>query len=378
MSSRFVSSSAWFLYLFHSLLTGPPLIGNIGGGVYWRPIYNVLEDHFHLILANAHEIKALPGRKTDIKDCEWIADLLRHGLIRPSFIPAKPVRRVRDLVRYRKSLVYQRTQQINRLHKVLETANIKLTSVLTDVLGKSGSSMLQALMRGESDAETLAQLARGSLRKKRSQLQEALTGQVEDQHRLLLQQIWAHLHFLESSMQQLWQDVEVQMAPFEEVVALLQTHPGVQRLAAISFVAAVGTDLSAFPSAKHFASWIGVCPGNHTSAGKRKHGQTTKGNVYLRALLAEIVWCISHTKDNYLAAQYHRLARRIGKTKAVVAVSHTVAVNFYHMITKKQSYRELGADYFDRLDRERLTKQTVKRLEALGYEVTLMPKEGNS
>ena len=344
-------------------------------GIYWRPIYNVLEDHFQLILANAHEIKALPGRKTDLKDCEWIAQLLRHGLIRPSFIPPKAVRRVRDLMRYRKSLVYQHTQQVNRLHKVLETANIKLTSVLTDVLGKSGRSMLQAIMAGQSDPATLAQLARGSLRGKLPQLQDALAGRVEDQQRLLLQQIWSHLHFLETSMQQVLQDIEAQMAPFEEVLALLQTHPGVQRLSAMSFVAEVGLDLSSFPSAKHFASWIGVCPCNHASAGKRKHGHTTQGNVYLRALLAEIVWCISHTKDNYLSAQYHRLARRIGKAKAIVAVSHTVAVNLYHMLTNKQPYRELGADYFDRLDHQRLTKQTVKRLEALGYEVTLTPKE---
>jgi len=344
-------------------------------GIYWRPLYNLLEDRFELILANAHEIKALPGRKTDVKDCEWIAELLRHGLIRPSFIPAKGVRTVRDLMRYRKSLVYQRTQQINRLHKVLETANIKLTSVVTDVLGKSGRSMLQALMEGESDPQTLAKLARGSLRSKLPQLQEALEGRVEAHHRLLLQQIWSHLHFLEAAMEQLLLDIEGHMAPFEEVLAILRTHPGVQRLAAMSFVAEVGVDLSPFPTANHFASWIGVCPGNHASAGKRKHGHTTGGNVYLRALLAEIVWCISHTKDNYLSAQYHRLARRIGKAKAVVAVSHTVAVNFYYMITKKQPYRELGADYFDRVDRDRLTKQTVKRLEALGYEVSLTPKE---
>lgn len=176
-------------------------------------------------------------------------------------------------------------------------------------------------------------------------------------------------------MERVLQDIEAQMAPFEDVLAILMTHPGVQRLAAMSFVAEVGIELSQFPTAKHFASWIGVCPGNHMSAGKRKHGHTTGGNVYLRALLAEIVWCISHTKDNYLSAQYHRLARRIGKAKAVVAVSHTVAVNFYHMITKKEPYRELGADYFERVDRDRLTTQTVKRLEALGYEVTLTPME---
>ena len=230
-------------------------------------------------------------------------------------------------------------------------------------------------MGGESDPETLAELARGSLRKKLPQLQEALEGRVEAHHRLLLQQIWSHIHFLEAAMEQLLQDIEEQMAPFEEVLTIWMTHPGVQRLAAISFVAEVGVDLSQFPSAKHFASWIGVCPGNHRSAGKRKHGHTTGGNVSLRALLAEIVWCSSHTKDTYLSAHSHRLARRKGLAKAMVAVSHTVAVNFYHMITKKEPSRELAADYFDRVDRERLTKQTVKRLEALGYEVSLTPRE---
>jgi transposase len=192
---------------------------------------------------------------------------------------------------------------------------------------------------------------------------------------MLLQRIFAHLRFLESSMQQVLTEIEAQMKPYQETVELLMTHPGVQAVAAMGFVSEVGSDLSRFPSAKHFASWVGVCPGNHTSAGKRKHGKTTKGNSYLRALLAEIVWGISHTKNNYLSAQYHRLARRIGKTKAIVAVSHTVAVNFYHMITKRIPYRELGANYFDTLDRERLTKHTVKRLEALGYEVTLTQRE---
>jgi transposase len=347
-------------------------------GIFWRPIYTVLEDQFELLLANAHEIKALPGRKTDVRDCEWIADLLRHGLIRPSFIPAKPVRVLRDLMRYRKSLVYQHSQDINRLHKVLETATIKLTSVVSDVWGKSGQSMIRAIIQGESDAEILTELARGTLRGKLPQLQAALEGRIQPHHRVVLQHIFAHLQFLESSMQQLLTEIAAQMEPYQEVVQILMTHPGVQTVAAMGFVSEVGSDLSQFPSAKHFASWIGVCPGNHTSAGKRKHGTTTKGNVYLRALLAEIVWGISHTRDNYLAAQYHRLARRIGKTKAIVAVSHTVAVNFYHMITKRMPYQELGANYFDTLDRERLTRHTVKRLEALGYEVTLTPKGVNA
>ncbi len=240
-------------------------------GVLWRPIYNVLEDQFELILANAHEIKALPGRKTDVRDCEWIADLLRHGLIRPSFIPAKPVRVLRDLMRYRKSLVYQHTQQINRLHKVLETANLKLTSVVSDVWGKSGQSMIKAIIQGESDAQALTELARGTLRGKLPQLQEALEGRIQPHHRVLLQQIFAHLQFLESSMQQVLKEIEAQMDPYQEVVELLMTHPGVQAVAAMGVVWEVGIDLSRFPSAKHFASWIGVCPGNH---GSRRQTQT--------------------------------------------------------------------------------------------------------
>jgi transposase len=229
-------------------------------GVFWRPIYTVLEDQFELLLANAHEIKAFPGRKTDVRDCEWITDLLRHGLIRPSFIPAKPVRDLRDLMRYRESLVYQHTQQINRLHKVLETANIKLTSVVSDVWGKSGQSMLRAIIQGESDAQTLTELARGTLRGKMPQLQEALEGCIQAHHRLVLQQIFAHLQFLESSMHQLLSEIAAQMEPYHEVVEILMTHPGVQAVAAMGFVSEVGSDLSSFPDAKHFArlGWASV------------------------------------------------------------------------------------------------------------------------
>jgi transposase len=227
-------------------------------------------------------------------------------------MPAKPVRVLRDLMRYRKSLVYQHTQEINRLHQVVETANIKLTSVVSDVWGKSGQRMSKAIVQGESDAQMLTELARGFLRGKLLQLQAALDGRIQPHHRVLLQQIIAHLQFLETSMQRVLKEVEAQMEPYQKVVELLMTHPGVQAVAAMGFVSEVGIDLSRFPSAKHFASWIGVCPGNHTSTGKRRHGKTTKGNAYLRALLAEIVWGISHTKDNYLTAQYHRLARRIG------------------------------------------------------------------
>jgi transposase len=346
-------------------------------GVFWRPIYTVLEDQFELLLANAHKIKALPGRKTDVRDGEWIADLMRHGLIRPSFIPAKPVRVLRDLMRYRKSLVYQHTQDIHRLHKVLETATIKLTSVVSDVWGRSGQNMIKAIMLGESDVEILSELARGTLRGKLPQLQAALEGRIQAHHRLLLQHLFAHLRFLESAMRACPPgDRRADGALSSSGRPLADTSRGTSG-GRDGLCLGGGQRSEPLPSAKHFASWIGVCPGKHKSRGKHKHGKTSKGNVYLRALLAEIVWGMSHTKDTYVSAQYHRLARRIGKTKAIVAVSHTVAVNFYHMITKQVPYQEPGANYFDTLDRERLTKHTVKRLEALGYEVTLTSKEGS-
>lgn len=318
---------------------------------------------------------SIPGRKTDIKDSEWLADLLRHGLLKASFIPPAPIRELRDLTRYRKTLVQERAQEVNRLHKVLETANVKLTAVATDVLGKSGRAMLEALVEGTTDAEVLSELALGKLRKKLPQLQEALDGRVQPHHRLLLKHILAHITFLEETLEQLQQEIEQRLGPFEEAMTLLMSIPGIAALAAATILGEIGDDMTRFPSAKHLASWAGVCPGNKQSGGKRLSGKTTKGNAQLRAILTEVVWVLSHMKDNYLSAQYHRLARRIGKNKAAVAVSHSLLVIIYHVLSTKKPYSDLGADYFEQRDSTRITQRSVRQLEALGYTVTLVPKE---
>ena len=344
-------------------------------GIYWRPVFNLLEEGRTIILVHAQHMRAVPGHKTDIKDSEWLADLLRHGLLKASFIPSKPTRDLRDLVRYRKTLVQERAQEVNRLHKVLETANVKVSSVVSDVLGKSGRRMLAAIIEGASDAEALADLARGTLRHKLPQLQEALHGQIESQHRVLLGQIFAHISFLEHSLEHLQQEIEQRLCPFEEAMQLLLSIPGIQAITAAAILAEIGVEMSRFPSAKHLASWAGVCPGNKQSGGKRLSGKTTKGNVRLRAVVVEAVWNISRMKDNYLSAQYHRLARRLGKLQAAIAVAHSLLIVIYHVLRDKKPYHDLGTDYFDSLDKERLTRQALRRLEALGYAVTLTPKE---
>src|SRR6266566_1113154 len=343
-------------------------------GIYWRPVFNLLESRFEVILVNAQHMKAIPGHKTDIKDSEWIAQLLSHGLLKASFIPPKPIRDLRDLVRSRKTLVRQRAQAINRVQKVLETANIKLSSVATDVLGKSGRDMIEALLAGISDAEALAQLARKRLRAKLPALREALDGRVEATHRILLRHLLDLIDFLQGEVDTLSDEIEQRLAPYEEQLGRLMQIPGIGRTAAATLVAELGTDMSRFPSAKHLASWAGVAPGNKQSGGKRLRAATTKGNTHLRAVLAEVVWVISHTKDNYLSAQYHRLARRIGETRAIVAVSHSVLVIIYHMLRANQDYHDLGPHFFQTLDTTRQRDSAVRRLQALGYKVTLEEK----
>ena len=344
-------------------------------GVYWHPVFNLLEEQHTILLVNPQHMKAVPGRKTDAKDSEWLADLLRHGLLQASFIPPQPIRAIRTLTRYRKTLVQERAQEINRLQKVLEGANIKLAAVATDILGLSGRAMLEAMVHGEQDADLLAELARGKLRAKLPQLRQALDGRLQPSHRFLIERILAHIDFLEESLALVQQEIELALRPFEEAITLLESIVGIHETAAAAIVAEIGVDMSRFPSAKHLASWAGVCPGNKQSAGKRLSGKPTKGNPYLRAILAEVVWAISHTKDNYLSAQYHRLARRLGKKKAIVAVSHSVLVIIYHLLQEKQPYTDLGADYFDKLDTARIERNHIHRLEQLGYTVTLTPKQ---
>ena len=343
-------------------------------GVYWRPVFNILEQEGRAItLVNPQHLRAVPGRKTDVKDSEWLADLLRHGLLTASFIPPAPIRGLRELTRYRKSLVQQRTQEANRLHKLLEGANIKLGAVATDILGKSGRDMLDALLGGEQDPAVLAELARGKLRAKLPALRQALAGRVQPYHLTLLTQILAHVDFLDQSIAQLHDEIAAALAPFAEAVALLLTIPGIKETAAAAIVAEIGVDMSRFPSAKHLASWAGVCPGNKQSGGKRLSGKTTKGDVWLRAVLSEVAWANARSKTTYLGAQYRRLARRRGPQKALVAVAHSLIVIIYHRLRDKRPYADLGPDHFDTLDTARLERHHVKRLNALGFGVTLTP-----
>ena len=342
-------------------------------GVFWRPVFNLLEDGRTIVLVNAQHMRAVPGRKTDVKDSEWIADLLRHGLLQPSFIPPKPIRELRELTRYRKTLVAERADLVNRVQKVLETANVKLAAVATDVLGKSGRAMLDAMVSGETDAGTLAELARGRLRSKLPALRQALEGRVEAHHRFLLARLLEHIDFLEATIQQVQEEIDGRMGPYAEAIARLQTIPGVGPLAAATIVAEIGIDMSRFPTAKHLASWAGLCPGHKESGGKRLSGKTRKGDVWLRAVLLEVAWAIAHTKDNYLVAQFRRLAQRRGLKRAALAIAHSVLGISYHLLREGTTYKDLGADYFEQVDKAKIERHHVRRLEQLGYTVTLNP-----
>ncbi len=344
-------------------------------GVYWRPVFNVLEaEERTLTLVNAQHLKAVPGRKTDVKDSEWLADLLRHGLVKASFIPPAPIRALRELTRCRKRLVQQRAHEVNRLHKLLEGMNIKLAVVVSDILGKSGRAMLDALLAGEIDPERLAALAYGQLRKKREALAHALTGHVDAHHRVLLGQVLAHIDFLDAQIVQLAEAIAEQLAPFAEAVALVATIPGVSGTAAAAILAEIGVEMAQFASAKHLASWAGVCPGNKQSGGKRLAERTTSGNVWLKGILTECAWAAARTKGTYLAAQFKRLAGRRGVNRALVAVAHTLLVIIYHVLSRGQPYAELGGAYLDQLDAARRERYHVKQLTALGYTVSLAPQ----
>jgi transposase len=292
-----------------------------------------------------------------------------------SFIPPAPIRELRDLTRYRKMLVQERAQEINRLQKVLETANIKLAAVASDVLGKSGRDMLNCVIRGEQDAEALAELARGRLRAKLPDLRLALEGRVQPHHQFLLQQILAHTDFLEQSIDAVQQEIDKRLVPYQEAVTLIQSLPVQLQAGAATVIAEIGVDMTRFPSDAHLASWAGVCPGNCESAGKRKSGKTTDGNPYLRGVLCEMAWTISRMKDNYLSAFYHRVAKRRGKKRAILAVAHKLLIIIYHMLKENKPYQDLGGDYFDQLDAARIERRAVQRLEQLGYNVTLTPLE---
>jgi transposase len=343
-------------------------------GVYWKPVFNILEGRFAVMLVNAQHIKQVPGRKTDVKDCAWIAQLLQHGLLRASFVPPAPIRELRDLTRQRAQLVAEKATAANRIQKVLEDANIKLASVATDVLGVSGRDMLEAIIAGEEDAEKLADKARKRLRNKIPALQTALRGRVTEHHRFQLRLLLDHVTHLEALIGRLGARIEEVIAPFAEAVERLTTIPGVEQRAAEVVIAEIGANMEQFPTADHLASWAGMCPGNNESAGKRKSGKTTKGSRWLRQMLAQAAWAASHTKDTYLAAQYRRLAARRGKKRALVALGHTLLVIMYHLLKDRTTYQELGGDFLERLEPDRLTRQLVQRLEKLGHDVTLRPK----
>jgi len=342
-------------------------------GVYWKPLWNLFEGLFELLLVNAEHIKKVPGRKTDVKDAQWIAELLQHGLLRPSFVPERPVRQLRDLTRQRVQVVRQKVQVANRIQKTLEDANIKLGSVASDVLGVSGRDMIRAIVRGETDPTVLAELARQRLREKIPQLQEALFGEVQDHHRFLLGLLMEQVEFLEKQIGKLSERIRgVLPAPFEEAVGRLETIPGIERRAAENIVAEVGPKLEAFASAAPLASWVGLCPGNHESAGKRQGGRTTRGNAWLRVILVQCAWAASRSKGTHLKALYHRLAARRGKKRALVAVAHRLVAVVYNVLAKGQSYRELGEDYLDKQpNKERLKQRLLQRLEKLGVRVTV-------
>ncbi len=342
-------------------------------GVYWKPVWNILEGQFEVLLVNAQHIKAVPGRKSDQKDCEWIADLLQHGLLHGSFVPPKERRELRDLTRYRVSLAQEENRIANRVQKVLEDANLKLASVASDPLGVSGRAILTAILAGEEDTERLAEMSKGILRKKIPDLRLALEGRVTEHHRFLLRELLDHQEFLEKKMAEVEAEIGKRMRPFEAEVERLDTIPGVDRVTAWSLVAEVGVRMERFPSAGHLASWAGLCPGSFESAGKRLSGRTRKGSASLRRCLCQVGSVVSHLRDNYLSAQYRRLAARRGGKRAVLAVAHTVLVMAYHILKRKQNYQELGADYFDRLNADAIRRSLVRRLERLGHRVTLEP-----
>jgi len=345
-------------------------------GVYWKPVFNILEASMEVILTNARDAKGFKARKTDVLDAEWLADLLRHGLLKPSFIPPLHIRELRELTRYRESLIRERTSLANRIQKLAESANIKLGQVASDALGVSGKLMLKALARGETDADKMSDLARRSMRKKKPELKRALEGRLTENQRWILSQMLNQYDSVEEAIKRvegkIRQEVEESRDPFvKEAVKLLDTIPGVAETAAQIIVSEIGADMNQFASDKQLASWAGMCPGNNESAGKRRSGKTRKGNRYLRAVLVQAAWVASQQKETYLAAQYKRMVKRMGKKKALVAVGHTILVIVWHVMKKKTSYEELGGDYFDRRYKDQQKKRLIKQLESLGLKVTV-------
>jgi transposase len=350
-----------------------PIVAMESTGVYWKPVWNLLEDRFDLMLVNAQHMKQVPGRKTDVKDCQWIAQLLQHGLLKRSFIPDRPQRELRDLTRMRVTLVAERARVANRIQKLLEDANIKLGSVVADILGTSSRKMLWAMIEGKQTPRQMAELAHSAMRPKIPLLIAAMEGKLRHHHRFMLTQ---HLHqaeHLEGQIEAFDVRIEEQTRPFEDVLGRLDAIPGINTRAAECIIAEIGTDMSRFPTAQHLASWAGLCPGNNESAGKRRSGKTNFGNHHLKSLLVQVAWAAARTKKSYFHAQYHRLKSRRGHKKAVVAIAHSMLITTWHLLSKKCEYVDLGPSHFDNLRQDRLAKHLINKLEKLGYQVSLTP-----
>lgn len=343
-------------------------------GEYWKPVYYLLENNFELLLVNARHIKNVPGRKSDVKDAQWIAQLLRHGLLKASFVPPALQRDLRELCRYRATFVRERAALVNRVQKLLESANIKLASVASDVMGVSGRAILTALCEGQSDPKVLSELARGRLKDKQELLERSLEGRVNDQHRFILKQLLEQIDNFEECIARFDQQIEEDFRPFEQAVAHIDTIPGISRCSAEQILAEIGWDMTRFPSPGHLASWAGLCPGNRQSAGKVLSSRTGSGNKSLRQTLVQAAQAASRTKT-YLGAQYHRLAARRGKKRAILAVAHSILLIIYHLLERGQDYQDLGADYFDRRDPQKTARRLMRRLTQLGYSVSLTSSE---
>src|SRR5580692_1558362 len=341
-------------------------------GVYWKPVWQALEGHFELILANPYQVKTVPGKKTDVRDSQWLAELLAHGLIKPSFVPPRATRELRDLTRYRVKLVEERNRVHNRIHKVLEDASIKLDTVASDILGASGRAMIKAIIAGQEHPDWLADHAKGTLRGKRPELRLALRGRITDHHRLMLRELMEDLEFVERKIQRL--DAEIASKVDIETLARLATIPGIDLITAWTLLAELGSDVSVFHSPKHAAAWAGLCPGNHESGGKRLSNRTRKGNRWLRRSLCQAAWAATRKRNSYLAAFFYRKAGKHGLRKAIVATAHRLLIIAFCILRDGGEYRELGDNYFDRLHPERTRNRLVRRLQRLGLDVFLQPR----
>lgn len=352
---------------------GVSLVGMESTGVYWKPVFYVLEEELECWVLNARHLRNVPGRKTDVKDAEWICQLVEHGLVRPSFVPPKPIRELRNLTRYRKAQIEERNREAQRLDKILQDAGVKLSSVASDILGKSGRDMLQALVQGTRDPQILAELARGRLREKIPALQQALEGRFTHHHALLVSSVLSKLDFLEEVIGQISAEIDRVIAPFEAAVQLLDTITGVDRRTAEGLIAEIGVDMSRFGSSQHLASWAAMCPGNHESAGKQRSGKARKGSKWLGTYLSEAAKAAGRSKGTYLGAQYQRLRARRGASIATKAVGHSILVAAYHILDRQVPYEDLGADWFVKRRPEVQTRKLIKQLNDLGYRVTLDP-----